>query len=331
VPDLRDDARDLFAAITGRRPDGLWSAPGRLVLLSAADGSNLSIAVDRRTIVAAGPRDDDVLRVVSAEFDQAVEISFTDLDGVQGRAGWATLPLGVAWALGRSGGDLAAVPGVDLVIESNVPVGAGLGSSAALASAVALALDDLWLLGFDRPELAAAGHLAESEFAALDFALSDHLAPADHLASLLGRHDPALLVDARGEVESIDVGLAAAGVTVLVIETEVDSVAPTVSVERFGEAADALRSRDFDAFARAIDEPFSGEGSGSEAALAAETARENGARAARMTSGGTLVALAPLDAVSRIQVALDGAFAEHGFSAPEVYPVRASDGAARDA
>ena len=322
MPDLRDDVSELFAAITGRQPDGLWSAPGRLVLLSATDGSSLSIAVDRRTIVAAGPRDDDVLRVVSAEFDQAVEISLTDLDGVQGRAGWATLPLGVARALGRSGGDLAAVPGIDLVIESNVPAGAGLGSSAALASAVALALDDLWRLGFDRPELAAAGHLAESEFAALDSA------PSDHLASLLGRHDAALLVDTRGEVESIDAGLAAAGVTVLVIETGLDSVAPTVSVERFGEASDALRARDFDAFARALDEPDS---TGGEAALAAETARENGARAARVTSGGTLVTLAPVDAVSRIQVALDGAFAEHGFSAPEVYPVLASDGATRDA
>jgi galactokinase len=325
VPDLRDDVRELFAAITGRQPDGLWSAPGRLVLLSATDGSSLSIAIDRRTIVAAGPRGDDLLRVVSARFDQAVEISLADLDGVQGRAGWATLPLGVAWALGRSGGDLGAVPGVDLVIESNVPVGAGLGSSAALASAVALALDDLWLLGFDRPALAAAGHLAESEFAALEST------PSDHLASLLGRHDAALLVDTRGEVESIDAGLAGAGVTVLVIETGLDSVARTVSVERFGGAADALRARDLDAFARALDEPISGEGTSTEAALAAETARENGARAARETTGGTLIVLAPVDAVSRIQVALDGAFAEHGFSAPEVYPVRASDGAARDA
>jgi galactokinase len=47
--------------------------------------------------------------------------------------------------------------------------------------------------------------------------------------------------------------------------------------------------------------------------------------------GGAAIALAPLDAVSRIQVAVDGAFAEHGFAAPEVYPVRPSAGAARDA
>jgi galactokinase len=322
VPDLRDDVRELFTAMTGRESDGLWSAPGRLALLRGADGSSLSIAIDRRVIVAAGPRDDAVLRVVSAQFEQAVEIPLADLERVRGTAGWAGVALGVAWALGQSGADLAAVPGVDLVIESNVPVGAGLGSSAALASAVALALDDLWQLGFDRPELAETGRLAESDFAALE------PAPGDHLASLLGRHDAALLVDARGEVESIDAGLAAAGVTVVVIETGLTSSSIAVSTEQFGMAADALRARDFEAFTRAIDEP---ESIGTEATLAAETARENGARAVRTTSGGTLLALAPLDAVSRVQVALDGAFAEHGFSAPEVYAVRPSDGAARDA
>lgn len=324
MPDLRDDVRELFAAITARQPDGLWSAPGRIVLLSASDGSSLSIAIDRRTLVAAGQRDDTVLRVVSAQFDQAVELSLADLDGVQGRAGWATLPLGVAWALGRSGADLGAVPGVDLVIESNVPVGAGLGSSAALASAVALALDDLWRLGLSRPELAEVGRLAESEFAQLSVGST----PGDHLTTLLGRPDAALLVDARGGVESIDAGLTAADVTILVIETGLGWASRTVSTEQFGEAAEALRARDLAAFARAIDEP---DGTGTEATLAAETAREQGAQAVRMTAGGTLLALAPLDAVSRIQVALDGAFAEHGFSAPEVYPVRSSDGATRDA
>jgi len=326
VPDLRDDVRELFTAMTGREPDGLWSAPGRVMLLSGSDGSSLSIAIDRRVIVAAGARDDAVLRVVSAQFDQAVEIPLADLDRVRGTAGWATLPLGIAWALGRSGADLAAVPGVDLVIESNVPVGAGLGSSAALASAVALALDDLWRLRFDRPGLAAVGRLAEAEFAGLD------PLPGDHLATLLGRHEAALLVDTRAEVESIDAGLAAAGVTVLVIQTGLEWSGGAVSTEEFDAAADALRARDFSALARAIDEPATAStGAGPEATLAAETARENGAPAVRATRGGTLIALAPLDAVSRIQVALDGAFAEHGLSAPEVYPVSPSDGAARDA
>src|SRR5690606_27893037 len=67
--------------------------------------------------------------------------------------------------------------------------------------------------------------------------------------------------------------------------------------------------------------------------LAVETAHGAGAIGARMTGGGfggSAIALAPLDAVSHIRVAIDGAFAEHGFTAPEVFTVTPSDGALRD-
>jgi galactokinase len=67
--------------------------------------------------------------------------------------------------------------------------------------------------------------------------------------------------------------------------------------------------------------------------LAVETARGSGALGARMTGGGfggSAIALVPVDAVSRVQVALDGAFAEHGFGQPTAFTVTASDGAARE-
>jgi len=67
--------------------------------------------------------------------------------------------------------------------------------------------------------------------------------------------------------------------------------------------------------------------------LAVETAQQNGALGARMTGGGfggAAIALVPLDDISRVQVALDGAFAEHGFGSPELFTVTASDGAGRD-
>src|SRR5690606_25346378 len=80
---------------------------------------------------------------------------------------WSAYPLGVAWALGQASAtgtpvDLAAVPGVDLYIDSDVPVGAGLSSSAAIECAVAVALDDVWRLGLDRRQLARVGQLAEN-------------------------------------------------------------------------------------------------------------------------------------------------------------------------
>ena len=67
--------------------------------------------------------------------------------------------------------------------------------------------------------------------------------------------------------------------------------------------------------------------------LAVETALENGALGARMTGGGfggSAIALVAIDGVSRLQVAVDGAFAEHGFGAPETFTVRPSDGALRE-
>ena len=68
--------------------------------------------------------------------------------------------------------------------------------------------------------------------------------------------------------------------------------------------------------------------------LAVETAQANGAIGARMTGGGfggAAIALVPIDGVSRLQVAVDGAFAEHGFGIPETFTVRPSEGAKREA
>jgi galactokinase len=67
--------------------------------------------------------------------------------------------------------------------------------------------------------------------------------------------------------------------------------------------------------------------------LAVETAVEAGAIGARMTGGGfggAAIALVKLDDLSRVQVAVDNAFSEHGFAAPDTFVVRASDGAARN-
>jgi galactokinase len=387
VPDLRDDVRELFGVIAGREPDGIWSAPGRVNLIGEHtdynEGFVLPFAIDRRTLVAAGARDDAVIRVASTFSDQAIEIPLAELDAARGRAGWADYPLGVAWALGRSGADLAAVPGVDLVIDSNVPVGAGLSSSAALESAVALALDDLWRLGLTRPALARVGQSAENDFVGAPTGIMDQS------ASLLGRADSAVFLDCRSlDAEIIQLGFAAAGLALVVIDTSVTHSHATggygerrASCEAGAAALGVTSLRDLNAddlpraraeldhvtfrrvrhvvtenqrvldVVRALreDGPTAIGGlldashaslrddfdvSVPELDLAVETAHENGALGARMTGGGfggAAIALAPLDAVSRIQVAIDGAFAEHGFAAPEVYPVRPSDGAARDA
>jgi galactokinase len=386
MSDLRDDVRDLFFGLTGREPDGLWSAPGRVNLIGEHTDYNagfvLPFAIDRRTLVAAGAREDAVLRVASTFSDQVIEVPLAELDSVRGQADWAGYPLGVAWALGRSGADLAAVPGLDLVIDSNVPVGAGLSSSAAIECAVALALDELWRLGLSRPELARVGQLAENEYVGAPTGIMDQS------ASLLGVRDAAVFLDCRSlESEVVPLGLEAAGLAVLVMDTGVSHSHATggygdrraaceagaatlgvaalrdLSVDDLPRAREVLDEVTFrrvrhvvtenarvldvvrtlredgptaigallDASHASLRDDF--EVSVPELDLAVETARENGALGARMTGGGfggAAIALAPVDAISRIQVAVDGAFAEHGFSVPEVYPVRPSDGALRE-
>ena len=219
MTDIRDDARAGFEAVFGRAPDGLWSAPGRVNLIGEHtdynEGYVLPFAIDRRTLVALGARDDRRVRVASTFADELAEI---DLDALTPESldGWSAYPLGVAWALGEHGADLSAVPGVDLFIDSDVPVGAGLSSSAAIESAVAMALNDSWRLGLDRPALARVGQRAEN------VAVGAPTGIMDQSASLLGAADHAVFLDCRSLVsELVPLGLDEAGLAILVIDTGV--------------------------------------------------------------------------------------------------------------
>jgi len=219
MTDIRDDARDGFEAVFGSAPDGLWSAPGRVNLIGEHtdynEGFVLPFAIDRRTVVALGARDDRRVRVASTFADELAEIDLDQL-APETLGGWSAYPLGVAWALGEFGADLSAVPGVDLFIDSDVPVGAGLSSSAAIESAVALALNDVWRLGLDRRTLARVGQRAEN------VAVGAPTGIMDQSASLLGQVDHAVFLDCRTlESELVPLGLAEAGLAILVIDTGV--------------------------------------------------------------------------------------------------------------
>ena len=219
ISDIRDDARTGFSDAFGHEPDGLWSAPGRVNLIGEHtdynEGFVLPLAIDRRTVVAVGLRDDRVLRVASDFADEVVEIGFDEL-APEVLIGWPAYPLGVAWALTEFGADLSAVPGLDLFIVSDVPVGAGLSSSAAIESAVALALNDVWHLSLDRRTLARVGQRAEN------VAVGAPTGIMDQSASLLGTIDHAVFLDCRTlETELVPLGLAEAGLALLVIDTGV--------------------------------------------------------------------------------------------------------------
>ncbi|MDY7528979.1 MULTISPECIES: galactokinase [unclassified Cryobacterium] len=208
-----------FANRFAGEPDGLWSAPGRVNLIGEHtdynDGFVLPFAIDRRTVIALAARSDRLMRVASSFSDEIVEVS---LDGLTPDilAGWSAYPLGVAWALGEFGAPLSTAAGFDVYIVSDVPIGAGLSSSAAIESAIAVALNDVWGLGFDRRTLARVGQLAENR------AVGAPTGIMDQSASLLGEKDSAVFLDCRTlESEVVPLGFDAAGLELLIIDTKV--------------------------------------------------------------------------------------------------------------
>ncbi len=226
--DAAASARDLLEQLTGSTPTGEWSAPGRVNLIGEHtdynDGFVLPFAIDKRTHAAVRLRDDAVLRVASTFDDsEPVTASIADLDArYAGREGapsedWADYPLGVAWALVRTAGvDAGSVRGADIALASDVPVGAGLSSSAAIEGAVAGALNDLWDLELPPVMLARVGKLAENE------AVGAPTGIMDQMASVLGEQDCAIFLDCRTlETSVVSLQLAPEGLSILVMDTGV--------------------------------------------------------------------------------------------------------------
>jgi galactokinase len=388
MADLRDELRELFSHLTGRRADGLWSAPGRANLIGEHtdynEGFVLPFAIDRRTVAAVGVRDDDAIRVAST-FDPStsVAVSLGELEARRDEVPeWARYVLGVVWALGRQGADLAAVPGLDIVIDSTVPTGAGLSSSAAIECAVGVALNDLWRIGLDARALAKVGQRAENDFVGAPTGI------LDQSASMLGKRDHAVFLDCRSlESQLVPLGFEEAGLSILVIDTGVahehatggyrdrreacergarelgvaalrdltiadlpraQEVLDDVTFRRVRhvvtedqrvlDTVEALREHGpraigeiLDAGHRSLRDDF--EISVPELDLAVESAVASGAIGARMTGGGfggSAIALVPDELLSQVRVAVDGAFAEHGFGQPDVFAVHPSDGAGRE-
>jgi galactokinase len=219
-------ARQLFLARFGAAPSGVWLAPGRANLMGEHTDYNggfvLPFALGQVTAVAAAPRTDRRLVLCSRQQPGSdVTVLLDDL-APGAVTGWGAYPCGVAWALRAAGHE---VPGATIAIDSDVPAGAGLSSSAALECATALALTEvgpLWPAGpkgskgsaVPRRELAAIARRAENEFVGVPSGIMDQS------ASLLCESGHALLLDCQS-LESCQVPFdpAAAGARLLLIDT----------------------------------------------------------------------------------------------------------------
>jgi galactokinase len=231
-----DDAQLIAGVIAefrsryGTEPDGVWSAPGRVNLIGEHidynGGTALPFAIPERTWVAAARRHDRLLRGVSRQEGLGdVEIP---LDGIQPgladrlppESSWFTYVAGVPWALG---GGPAGMRGADYAIDSTVPIGAGLSSSAALSCAVALACDDLAASPWTRLSATDAGRarLAQACMRSENEIVGASTGGLDQAAALRSQQDAVLICDFRdGSARTLDLGLDRAGLAILVIDTQ---------------------------------------------------------------------------------------------------------------
>lgn len=218
-PNISAAARARFLAQFGQDPLGIWSAPGRVNLIGEHTDYNagfvLPCAINRRTSLAVGERSDRQIVVASTLSSEVREASLDQL-GPETMAGWSAYVFGVIWAFGQLGVRLEERSGVNLTIASDVPIGAGLSSSAAIECAIAIAMNELWELGLDRAALAKVGQLAENQ------AVGAPTGIMDQSASMLGTAEHAVFLDCRSlHSEPVRLGFADAGLELLVIDTKV--------------------------------------------------------------------------------------------------------------
>ncbi|MEW2392821.1 galactokinase [Streptomyces venezuelae] len=215
------DVAGKFAELYGYEPEGVWSAPGRGNLIGEYtdfnEGFVMPLALPHTAVAAVARRTDGVLRLHSADIDAPVaELRVDDLKPLSkyGQGGWAAYPAGVVWALRDAGYEVSG--GADIHLSSTVPTGAGLSSSAALEVVTALALNDLYGLGLDRPRLAVLAQRAENAFVGVPCGVMDQM------ASACATEGHALHLDCRDlAIRQVPFDLAAHGLRLLVVDTRV--------------------------------------------------------------------------------------------------------------
>ena len=372
-----------FATAFGYEPSGVWSAPGRVNLIGEHTDYNLGFvlpfAINRRTYAAVSLRHDSLVRVASSFSQTPHEI---DLGAISRNPqnDWAAYPFGVAWAIAQ----IANKPGVgfDAYFDSDVPVGSGLSSSAAIECSIGLALNELWSAGLSRQQLARAGQLAENEIVGAPTGIMDQS------ASLLGERDHAVFLDCKSlEAQSVELGFDAENLELMIIDTQVahrlvdggyaarrascELGASTMAVSSLRElnvadlpgAHEVMDDVTYRRVRHIVTEndrvvetvkKLQSEGPRSIGALlnashvsmrddfeisideldtAVDVAIRHGAIGARMTGGGfggAAIALAPIERVSEITLAVIAEFELLGYAKPNIFAVTADQGARRD-
>ncbi len=185
------DLTGIFKKQFNRSPRVFAEAPGRVNLLGEHtdynDGFVFPAAIDRSMKVLAASRNDDIVRVYSADFNRVSSFSLSSIEK-SGNETWSNYLRGVADQLIRNG---FSIGGGDFLISGDVPVGAGLSSSAAYEVAAAAAFREMFDLELDNVRLALLAQAAENQFVGVQCGIMDQFVSAN------ARVSTALFIDCR--------------------------------------------------------------------------------------------------------------------------------------
>lgn len=206
---IQQRVTDKFVEIYGESPAFLVRAPGRVNLIGEHtdynDGFVLPMAIDRAVWIALRPREDRTVYVHSLDFDEDANF---DLDHLIKAEGWLEYLKGTAWALQEGG---YPVQGWEGVVAGDVPVGAGLSSSAALELATARAFAGITGFDWNPAEMAKTAQRAENRWVGVNCGIMDQM------ISAAGKAGHAVLIDCRSlETELVPLPT---GTVVVVLDT----------------------------------------------------------------------------------------------------------------
>ena len=189
-------------------------SPGRINIIGEHtdynEGFVLPAAIDKAVYIAASLRDDDEIHLVAMDLNETFSVQLADLRPV-GDISWPNYILGSAAQFIKRGVKLS---GFNVVLTSDVPMGAGLSSSAAVECATVFALNELLQTNIDRLTMVQMAQKAEHEFAGVMCGVMDQF------ASMMGKKDYVIKLDCRSlEYEYVPFKLE--GIKVLLLNTNV--------------------------------------------------------------------------------------------------------------
>jgi len=212
---LKQRAAEAFQEVCGYAASTFVQAPGRVNLIGEHtdynDGFVMPCAINYQTIIACAKRDDNIIRLISVDYDNVQDSFYIDqtITATYDKL-WANYVRGVIHYLKEKGYSLG---GADIAITGNVPLGAGLSSSAALEVVTGQAMKALFKLDVTQSELALIGQAAEHYFAGCFCGIMDQM------ISACGEKDHALLLDCRS-LETKPVSIPD-GISIMIIDSKV--------------------------------------------------------------------------------------------------------------